>query len=233
MHADAQALPAITHLTASPCGRLVALASPRSIVLLRRQSGQSAAFGTAHALALPHSPSVRPVSSMAFSPCSRTLALSTVDDRLELYSCTSRTRLEWLHRLPGLSAKLDLLAGHVEFLAFRPGAEPAAGASAVAGDAQLGSLMLCSRSRMCHVDLDALKAGVPVEGARASKTRRRRVSNGFSGEAPGLAARVMALPLVLLGAGWVGGDGFLTVQADREAAMQHLPAPLLLKLYGQ
>eukprot|EP00892_Ulva_mutabilis_P000419 jgi/Ulvmu1/10378/UM061_0061.1 len=234
--AYSQALPPVSHLAASPCGTLVAVITPHAAYLLPHDlSTQPPRFHAAQPLSLPHPPATRPVVAAAFSPCSQLLALSTVDERLEVYSCSSRTRLDWLHRASGLPAKLNLLSGHVVSLAFRPGPKKPRGAAAAAdpADGRLGSIILCSRTRMCHISLSALKAGAPVRGAGVGgKTpRRASKSSGFSGEAPGLAVRVIALRSVLLGAGWVSESSLLTVQADRQAAMKQLPPPLLLKLY--
>lgn len=213
-------------MAASPCGALLAVVTPHAVHILRRPASPAAArFGEAKPLALPAPPSARPVTALCFSPASDMLALSTVDDRLELYSTRSRTRHEWLHRTEGLTAKLDLLAGHVVSLAFRPCTTADAGT--------LGSIMLCSRTRMCHVSLAALKGGAAVAAGGGGKGRRRTKKSGFTGEAPGLAVRVMGLRSVLLGSGWVSANSYLSVQADREAAMARLPAPLMLKLYGQ
>lgn len=226
-------LPQISHLAASPCGKLLAVVTPHAVHLLRRHTASAAEpFANPKPLAMPHPPASRPVTAICFSPCSHHLAVSTVDERLELYATASRTRHEWLHRVKGLRAKLDLLAGHVVSVAFRPGDDGPA-AAAAAGGGNLGSIMLCSRTRVCHMSLQALKAGTPLTGAGDRAGRRRTKAKGFAGEAPGRAVRVMALRTVLLGAGWVSSSSFLSVQADREAALARLPAPLMLKLYGQ
>jgi hypothetical protein len=178
-------------------------------------------------LALPHPPAVRPITALAFSPTSSHVALSTTDEKLELYCRKTLLRQEWLQGIADLPPKLELLSGHVELLCFRPEVDWAD------GHEELGSLLMCSRTMMCHVCLKALKNGAQQTGAGVLKLQRSGKKPRFVGDPPGLATRAMQVEGVVFGGGWVSNDSFLLVQGDRNAALQHMPPPLILRLYGQ
>jgi hypothetical protein len=210
------------------CGP-AAVATPYAVHLLEVCDGASGPAEEQHVplkvrgtLALPQSPAERPITALAVSPCGRLLALSCPSALLELYDCTSLTMLEWPQKAAGLAAKLDQLAGHVHHVCFRPGDAPSGA----------GSLLLASHTHVCHVCLESVKTGVPLDGAGIVKPVRSTGRPVFVGDAAGAAVRVMHAGGVVLGAGWVSRESFLLAQGSWDAAAQQLPAPLLLKLYG-
>lgn len=171
---------------------------------------------------MPHSPSARPITAIALAPSRDVVAISTTDVRLELYDSSTFMQLDWLQNTAGVTAKLDTLNGHVHGLCFRPSGEPKS----------KGSLMLCSRTHVCHVCIESVSVGVPLGGVGIVKPSRHLGRPSFVGDAAGTAMRVMDAGGVVLGAEWVSQDCFLLVQGSWDDVGDTLPPPLMLKLYG-
>jgi hypothetical protein len=171
---------------------------------------------------MPHSPTERPITTIALAPSKNVLAIATADVRLELYDSSTLMQLDWLQHTTGVATKLEALNGHVHELCFRPSNEPNS----------KGSLMLCSRTHVCHVCLESVAAGVRLAGAGVWKPARRLGRPSFVGDDAGAAIRVMQPGGVVLGAQWVSQDCFMLVQGSWDDVSDSLPPPLMLKLYG-
>lgn len=222
--AGQQVQPPFMHITSSPCGRTVAVCTPHAVHVLRWQDGKQSGgrLVAAGVLAMRQDPSARPITAISLSASRNVLALSTTDERLELYDSSTRMPLDWLQNAGGMATKLDALNGHVHALCFRP-----------SGQAKSkGSLMLCSRTHVCHVCLDSVSAGVRLGGAGIAKPARHLGRPSFVGDEAGAAMRVMDAGGVVLGAQWVSKDCFMLVQGSWDDVGVELPPPLILKVYG-
>lgn len=124
----------------------------------------------------------------------------------------------WLQAHKTLQKKLGALAGHVEWLAWRP-----------EGDA----LVVATRKAYCWLCLGRLAAGEAAGGWGVERAQRAAKKPVFVGDDPGGAARLLPFDGVGLGLGWLSPRDLLVVCADKEACMQHLPATLALKRYGE
>ena len=218
-----QLQPPFTHVASTPCGRTAAVCTPHAVHVLRWQGSKQSKgrLVAAGVLAMPQSPSARPITAVSLAANKNMLAIATTEERLELYDTGTLMPLDWLQGCAGVAAKLDTLSGHVQELCFRPSGAPKS----------KGSLMLCSHTHVCHVCLDSLAAGVPLSGAGIAKPARHLGKPSFVGDEAGAAMRVMEAGGVVLGAQWVSKDCFMLVQGSWDD-VGDLPPPLILKVYG-
>jgi hypothetical protein len=235
VHAGSQILPAVSHIACSPCGRYLAVAgsagistyliesssSHKCLASLPRSSGSAGLGRLGHKNPqIFHDGAV--ITALQFSGDGELLAVASTEVPLQLLSVHTLVAEGWLASHHGLQQKLDALEGHIESLAWQPGSQSGA-----------GSLIVASKRMFCWVCLDQVKAGAAVGGWGIEKEMRKATKAAFLGDPVGSTARMLLFEGVGLGVHWLCAGQVLLVEARKERWVQHLPAPLALKKYGE
>jgi hypothetical protein len=169
------------------------------------------------------------VTAMSFTASGRHLAVSTTDCPLQLFGSETLVPQAWLQGNVLLTQKLVAVDGHIDVITARPGSSR----GCVEGADEFGTIVLSSRKAFCIVCLDRVKGGAEVGGWGIERRDRKRIKPVFVGDPPGGVARLLRYRGVALGLAWLSRDELLVVEGDRERAMRMLPAPLVLRNYGE
>jgi len=210
----------------------------------RRHAGNKAA--AAAAAALP------PVTALAFSPDSRTLAVATAGNAVAAYDARARAPTAWTRRYAAAAAELlGALPGAVAGLSFGGGlGDDGGGGSKGARGAFSSSLVAYSPGGVCALDLGApvgaghLRGGGGGGGGGGHHARHRRGAAkppregpGSAGVPPGASARgvngrVLLLENPCLFFGHAAADVAVLLERPLSALLAGLPPPLQRARYG-